>query len=168
MNCGAHRLLLYYYYCYYHCSALVPLTNIVLLLGAPVLPTWRWVRISTYLHLEPFLLIAYMFITLDRIYYYYYYAIISYVITLICIIIIVISLFCACPSNKHCPSARCAYVANVVGKDLDIFALGTVSLNYIYASSCKKNLLLLLLLLCHHSYVKTLICVVIIFLSLLI
>jgi hypothetical protein len=34
------------------------------------------------------------------------------------------SLFCACPSNKHCPSARYAYAAKVVGKDLDIFALG--------------------------------------------
>jgi hypothetical protein len=43
------------------------------------------------------------------------------------------SLFCACPSNKHCPSARCAYAANVVGKNLDIFALGAVSLNCIYA-----------------------------------
>jgi hypothetical protein len=43
------------------------------------------------------------------------------------------SLFCACPSNKHCPSARWAYAANVaVGKDLDIFALGAVALNYIY------------------------------------
>jgi hypothetical protein len=47
------------------------------------------------------------------------------------------SLFCACPSNKHCHSARCAYAANVVGKDLDIFALGAVSLNYIYAPNCK-------------------------------
>jgi hypothetical protein len=48
------------------------------------------------------------------------------------------SLFCACPSNKHCPSARCAYAANVaVGKDLDIFARGAVSLNYIYAPNCK-------------------------------
>jgi hypothetical protein len=84
------------------------------------------------------------------------------------------SLFCTCPSNKHCPSDRCAYAANVVGKDIDIFALGAVSLNYIYTSNCKQNLLLLLLLLllCHHSYVKTLICIVtiiiIIFLSLLI
>jgi hypothetical protein len=48
------------------------------------------------------------------------------------------SLFCACPSNKHCPSARCAYAANVaVGKDLDILALGTVSLNCIYAPSSR-------------------------------
>jgi hypothetical protein len=47
------------------------------------------------------------------------------------------SLFCACPSNKYCPSARCAYAASVVGKDLDIFALGAVSLNYIYAPNCK-------------------------------
>jgi hypothetical protein len=28
-------------------------------------------------------------------------------------------------------------IANVVGKDLDIFALGAVSLNYIYAPNCK-------------------------------
>jgi hypothetical protein len=37
------------------------------------------------------------------------------------------SLFCACPSNKHCP-ARCSYAANVMDKDLHIFALGAVSL----------------------------------------
>jgi hypothetical protein len=31
------------------------------------------------------------------------------------------SLFCTCPSNKHCPSARSAYTANVaVGKDRHI------------------------------------------------
>jgi hypothetical protein len=30
-----------------------------------------------------------------------------------------------------------ACAANVVGKDLDIFALGAVSLNYIYAPNCK-------------------------------
>jgi hypothetical protein len=55
-----------------------------------MLPTWRWVKISTYLHLEPFLLIAYMLLILDRIFYRYYYALISYLITLICIIIIII------------------------------------------------------------------------------
>jgi hypothetical protein len=47
----------------------------------------------------------------------------------------------AADNNKmkvyYVPSARCAYAANVVGKDLDIFALGAVSLNYIYASNCK-------------------------------
>jgi hypothetical protein len=32
--------------------------------------------------------------------------------------------------NKHFPSARCAYVANAVGKDLDIFTIGAVSLNH--------------------------------------
>jgi hypothetical protein len=41
-------------------------------------------------------------------------------------------LFGVCPSNKHCPSARCAYAANAVGKDLDIFALGAASLNRIF------------------------------------
>jgi hypothetical protein len=38
------------------------------------------------------------------------------------------SLFGVCPSNKHCPSARCAYA---VGKDLDIFAIGA----HFYAST---------------------------------
>jgi hypothetical protein len=37
------------------------------------------------------------------------------------------SMFCVCRSNKHCPSARCAYTAKLVGKDLDIFAVGAVS-----------------------------------------
>jgi hypothetical protein len=31
--------------------------------------------------------------------------------------------FGVCPSNKHCPPARCAYAANMVDKDLDIFAI---------------------------------------------
>jgi hypothetical protein len=39
---------------------------IVILLGAPMLPTWRWVKISTYLHLEPCLLITYVLLVLDR------------------------------------------------------------------------------------------------------
>jgi hypothetical protein len=47
------------------------------------------------------------------------------------------SLFWACPSNKHCPFVRCAYAANVVGKHLDIFALGTFSLKCIYAPSSR-------------------------------
>jgi hypothetical protein len=46
------------------------------------------------------------------------------------------SLFCACP-NKHCLSARCTFAANMIGKDLDIFALGTVYLNCIYVLNCK-------------------------------
>jgi hypothetical protein len=41
------------------------------------------------------------------------------------------SKFSVCSSNKHCPSAQCAYAANVVGKDLDIFAVGAVSLHHI-------------------------------------
>jgi hypothetical protein len=40
-------------------------------------------------------------------------------------------LFSVCPANKHCPSARCAYAANAVGKDLDIFAARAVSLGHI-------------------------------------
>jgi hypothetical protein len=59
------------------CSMLVLLTNSVLLLGLPMLRTW-WVKAWTYLHLEPFLLIAYMLLILDRIYYHhYYYAVVS-------------------------------------------------------------------------------------------
>jgi hypothetical protein len=57
----------------YHCCLLVPLTNTVLLLGAPVLPTWRWVKISTYLHLEPIRSMTIMLITLTRIELNYYY-----------------------------------------------------------------------------------------------
>jgi hypothetical protein len=32
---------------------------------------------------------------------------------------------------KHCPSARCAYAANLVGKDINISANGAVSLDHI-------------------------------------
>jgi hypothetical protein len=45
------------------------------------------------------------------------------------------SLFGVCPSNKHCPSARCAYAANAVGTDLDIFTVEAVSLNHICTST---------------------------------
>jgi hypothetical protein len=38
-----------------------------------------------------------------------------------------LSTFSVCPSNKHSPSAQCAYVASVVGKDIDIFAIRAVS-----------------------------------------
>jgi hypothetical protein len=41
------------------------------------------------------------------------------------------SKFSVCPSNKHYPSARCSYAPNAVGKDLDIFAVGAVSLYHI-------------------------------------
>jgi hypothetical protein len=44
------------------CSALVPLTNTDLLLGAPMLPTWRRVRISTYLQPGSFLSITFTLI----------------------------------------------------------------------------------------------------------
>jgi hypothetical protein len=37
----------------------------------------------------------------------------------------------------YCPSARCAYAANAVGKDLDIFAVGAISLNHIYTHQTK-------------------------------
>jgi hypothetical protein len=40
--------------------AFVPLTNTVLLLGAPVQPTW-WVKILTYLQSERFLFIIYIY-----------------------------------------------------------------------------------------------------------
>jgi hypothetical protein len=39
--------------------------------------------------------------------------------------------FSVCPLNKPCPSARYAYAANVEGKDLDIFAVGAVSLYHV-------------------------------------
>jgi hypothetical protein len=47
------------------------------------------------------------------------------------------ALFGVRPSNKHCPSARCAYAANAVGEDLDIFAIGAFSLNHIYSHRLK-------------------------------
>jgi hypothetical protein len=54
------------------------------------------------------------------------------VVDIIIIIIVVrdFSTFIVCPSNKYCPT-RCAYAANAVGKDLDIFAVGAVSLYHI-------------------------------------
>jgi hypothetical protein len=39
--------------------------------------------------------------------------------------------FSVCPSNKHCLSARCAYAANVMSKDLDRVSIGAVSVNHI-------------------------------------
>jgi hypothetical protein len=107
------------------CSALVPLTNTVLLLGTTMLPTWRWVKISIYLHLEPFHLIAYMLLVLNRIlllssslllcssflfnsdlhyYYYYYYVLLQFVIhTMLCLSImyLCISALC-CVCNWPC------------------------------------------------------------------
>jgi hypothetical protein len=41
------------------------------------------------------------------------------------------SKFSVCPSKKHSPSAECAYAANEVGKDLDIFGVGAVSFYHI-------------------------------------
>jgi hypothetical protein len=61
------------------------------------------------------------------------------------------SLFGVCPSNKHCPSARCAYAANAVGKELDILAIGDVSLNHIYTHQPKifnNTYLFVLLMFC--------------------
>jgi hypothetical protein len=46
-------------------------------------------------------------------------------------------LFDVCPSNKHCASAQCAYAANMVGKDLDIFAIRAISLNHYYTHQSK-------------------------------
>jgi hypothetical protein len=65
-----------------------PLRNTVLLLGAPMLPTWRWVKFSIYLYLETFFLIAYMLLVLHRIL--LLSLCFSYFLTLICIIIITI------------------------------------------------------------------------------
>jgi hypothetical protein len=49
------------------------------------------------------------------------------------------SLLLAFVPRKDSPSARCAYAANVVGKDLDVFAVGAVSLNHIL-QACTKPL----------------------------
>jgi hypothetical protein len=46
-----------------HCLMFVPLINIVLLLGAPMLPT-RWVKLSTHLQSGPFLSITFILINL--------------------------------------------------------------------------------------------------------
>jgi hypothetical protein len=43
------------------------------------------------------------------------------------------SMFGVCPTNKHCPP-RCAYAANAMGKDLDIFALGAFSQSHFYST----------------------------------
>jgi hypothetical protein len=40
-------------------------------------------------------------------------------------------MFSVHPSNKHCPSGRCVYAANVVDKDLDIFTVRAVYLYHI-------------------------------------
>jgi hypothetical protein len=56
----------------------------------------------------------------------------THIINVCCLVILLLLLFGFCLSNKHCPSARCAYATNAVGKDLDIFAIGAVCLNHIY------------------------------------
>jgi hypothetical protein len=48
------------------------------------------------------------------------------------------STFSARPSRKHCPSAQCACAANVVDKDLYVFAVGAVSLNHILQACTKR------------------------------
>jgi hypothetical protein len=55
----------------------------------------------------------------------------------ILLLLLLLLLFGVCPSNKHCPSARCAYAANAVGKDLYIFVIGAVYLIYIYTQQRK-------------------------------
>jgi hypothetical protein len=49
------------------------------------------------------------------------------------------STFSLRPSKEQCPSAQCAYASNVVGKDIDVFAVGAVSLNHIL-QTCTKPL----------------------------
>jgi hypothetical protein len=46
-----------------HCLVFVPLINIVVLLGAPMLPT-QWVKLSTYFQSGPFLSITFILINL--------------------------------------------------------------------------------------------------------
>jgi hypothetical protein len=82
-----------------HCSVLVPPINTVLLLGAPVLPTWRWAKISTYLHVELFLLITSIVLIVHRMNYYYYVIItiatvMILLFSIIIIIIIIIIVIC--------------------------------------------------------------------------
>jgi hypothetical protein len=74
-----------------HCSVLVPLTNTVLLLGAPMLPTWL-VKISIYLHLEAFILITSILLNVHRMNYYSIIITISIVMILLFSIIIIILL----------------------------------------------------------------------------
>jgi hypothetical protein len=65
------------------------------------------------------------------------------------------SMFNVCTSNKYCPSARCVYAANVVGKDLDIFAVGAVSLIGLYlATDPRKERITPLLGHCHTNAPK--------------
>jgi hypothetical protein len=79
-----------------------------------------------------------------RNYYYYYYFVQAYRVLKSCTSLLEnvslrvptrhvkeFSKFSVRPSNKHCPSAWCACAANVVVKDLDIFAVGAVSLYHI-------------------------------------
>jgi hypothetical protein len=40
-----------------------------------------------------------------------------------------LSAFSVCPSNKQCPSARCANAVNAVGKFLDIFTVRAIFLH---------------------------------------
>jgi hypothetical protein len=57
----------------------------------------------------------------------------------------VFTLCSVCPSNKCCPSARCAYAASAVEKYLDTFADGPVSLDHILRACawhcCRGNVL---------------------------
>jgi hypothetical protein len=47
--------------------------------------------------------------------------------------------FGVCPSNKHYPSAWCAYATIAVGKDFDIFAIGAISVNHFHNLSKMVN-----------------------------
>jgi hypothetical protein len=49
-----------------------------------------YIIIITYLHVQAFLIVAIVLLTVERIYYYYYYGIISYVISLMCILVIIV------------------------------------------------------------------------------
>jgi hypothetical protein len=56
----------------------------------------------------------------------------------------------------NCPSARCASAANAVGKDLDIFAVGAVSLNHIiiifvHTPNVLYYVVLIYHILCYHT-----------------
>jgi hypothetical protein len=66
------------------------------------------------------------------------------------------SLFGVCPCNKHCPSARCAYAANAVSKDLDIFVsepfLSVINLKLLISFVHNPTVLLPLIYVCLFTF----------------
>jgi hypothetical protein len=61
----------------------------------------------------------------------YVYGRVILIVTTVLLLLLLLLLF------GVCPSARCTYATNAVGKYLDLFAIGAVSLNDIYAHERK-------------------------------